>query len=147
VDQEVTRARIILFVALWVFVASVFTIFTVWLARSDAPTFAEPLPAPSATAAAESASAPATLPPGIRRPWTGTGTMAVGADGIPPGAYLVTAEGGANGCYWARLSRDDDDPKSIIDQGHFDRGGYAKPVIHPHDKFFRVSGCFVDVLS
>jgi hypothetical protein len=110
------------------------------LAHHDAPAFQQAA-APVVTSKAG--------PAGIRRPWQGSGTIPVGTSptSIPPGAYIVTAEGGANGCYWARLSRNDAATESIIDQGHFERGGYSRPVIHPHDRYFRINGCTVEPLG
>jgi hypothetical protein len=96
---------------------------------ADAGHFEQPAP----TAIAERAF------PGTRVNYVGSGLFRVPSQ-VPPGDYIVAAGTSAFGCSWIRLSSDDGKPKSEIDSGLLNRGGFDRLTVSPKDRFLRLLG-------
>ena len=102
-------------------------------ASSGSAQFEQPAP----TAIAERAF------PGTRINYVGSGTWTV-PNQVPPGAYIVAAGNGAFGCSWLRLKTDDDKPKSVIDSGTVNRGGFDRFTVARTDEVLKLLGdCIV----
>lgn len=84
------------------------------------------------TARLEPAAATTTTGPvsSIRQHWDGAGTLAIPAQ-MPPGTWLLTVKDGAKGCYWALLKDLAEGPKSKLEDGAFERGGYKRLYLPP----------------
>lgn len=85
------------------------------------------------------AAAPQTAFPGARINWVGSGTFRVPAQATP-GTYIVTASGLTFGCSWIRLKADDDKPKSVIDSGTVNRGGFGQFTVAASDRVLKLLG-------
>lgn len=77
--------------------------------------------------------------PGARVSYGGSGLFRVPSQ-VPPGSYIVAAGSGTFGCSWQRLSSDDGKPKSEIDSGAINRGGFDRFTVAPSDRFLRLFG-------
>lgn len=77
--------------------------------------------------------------PGVRVNWVGSGTFQVPAQATP-GTYIVTASGLTFGCSWIRLKADDDKPKSEIDSGTVNRGGFDRFTVGSGDRLLKLLG-------
>jgi hypothetical protein len=86
---------------------------------------------------------PAAVPekafPGVRINYVGGGTFKVPAQ-VTPGTYIVTASGLTFGCAWIRLKADDDKPKSVIDSGTVNRGGFDRFTVGSGDRVLKLLG-------
>lgn len=94
-----------------------------------AATFEQPAP----TAIAERAF------PGMRVSYVGSGTFKVPSQ-VAPGDYIVTASGLTFGCAWVRLKADDGKPKSVIDSGTVNRGGFDRFTVGSGDRVLKLIG-------
>jgi hypothetical protein len=52
----------------------------------------------------------------------------------------VTASGLTFGCAWIRLKADDDKPKSVIDSGTVNRGGFDRFTVGSGDRVLKLLG-------
>lgn len=77
--------------------------------------------------------------PGARLSWSGSGTFQV-PNQAPPGSYIVAAGNGSFGCSWVRLRADDGKPKSEIDSGTVNRGGFDRFTIGSGDRLLKLLG-------
>jgi hypothetical protein len=77
--------------------------------------------------------------PGTRINYVGSGTFRVPSQ-APPGTYIVAAGNGTFGCSWIRLKADDDKPKSVIDSGSVNRGGFDRFTVGSADRVLRLLG-------
>jgi hypothetical protein len=78
--------------------------------------------------------------PGARINWVGSGTFTVPAE-VTPGAYIVAAGTSSTfGCSWIRLKADDDKPKSVIDEGVVNRGGFDRFTVGSGDRVLKLLG-------
>jgi hypothetical protein len=98
---------------------------------------------PSAEAGQFEQSSPTAIPerafPGVRINWVGGGTFQVPSQ-VTPGTYIVTASGLTFGCSWIRLKADDDKPKSVIDSGTVNRGGFDRFTVGSGDRLLKLLG-------
>lgn len=77
--------------------------------------------------------------PGARISYVGSGLFRVPSQ-VPPGAYIVAASGKTFGCSWVRLSADDGKPKSEIDSGVANPGGFDRFTVAGSDRFLQLVG-------
>jgi len=76
---------------------------------------------------------------GVRINYVGSGTFRI-PDQVTPGTYIVTASGLTFGCSWIRRSADDDKPKSVIDSGTVNRGGFDHFTVGRGDRVLQLLG-------
>lgn len=118
--------------AVWVVVGGVVGLAGGWAVKPApaAGQFEQPAP----TAIAERAF------PGVRINWVGSGTFQV-PNQVPPGSYIVAAGSTSTfGCSWIRLKADDDKPKSVIDSGTVNRGGFDRFTVGSGDRLLKLLG-------
>lgn len=96
-------------------------------------------PSSAAQFEASPLAAPAVQFPGARINYVGSGTYRVPSQ-VAPGTYVFTATGNTFGCTWERLKADDDKPKSIIDSGSVNRGGFGQFSVKPGDRVVKMIG-------
>lgn len=77
--------------------------------------------------------------PGVRINYAGSGTFKVPSQ-VTPGTYIVTTSGLTFGCSWVRLKADDDKPKSEIDSGTVNRGGFDRFTVGSGDRVLKLLG-------
>jgi hypothetical protein len=77
--------------------------------------------------------------PGARINYVGSGTFQVPAQATP-GTYIVAAGSSTFGCAWERLKADDDKPKSVIDSGTVNRGGFDRFTVASGDRVLKLLG-------
>jgi hypothetical protein len=77
--------------------------------------------------------------PGVRINYAGSGTFRVPSQ-VTPGTYIVTTSGLTFGCSWVRLKADDDKPKSEIDSGTVNRGGFDRFTVGSSDRVLKLFG-------
>lgn len=78
--------------------------------------------------------------PGVRINYVGSGTFTVPAQ-VTPGSYIVAAGNTSPfGCSWIRLKADDDKPKSVIDSGTVNRGGFDRFTVGSGDRVLKLLG-------
>lgn len=98
---------------------------------------------PDSTSASFEQPAPAAIAerafPGARLSWSGGGTFQVPAQAAP-GEYIVAAGSSAFGCAWVRLKADDGKPKSVIDSGAINRGGFDRFTVASTDRVLKLQG-------
>jgi hypothetical protein len=78
--------------------------------------------------------------PGAQLSYSGSGLFRVPSQ-APPGDYMVAAGSSLYGCTWLRLKANDGKPKSVIEDGTLNRGGFnATVTVASSDKYIQFIG-------